>query len=268
MSVLTVASSKGGVGKTMVASSLATVLAELDGPVLAVDSDSNTSLTIAFGHEVDAGADLGAAILDALPDGNVPELEARIVPSGCEGVDLLPANTASMVRADRLMTSEPGSDRVLRSALAVLRERYRWIVIDTPAALNNLTLAGIAAADAIVGVFQSEPLSVQGVIQLLNWLNKHSQSGIVTGRFLGMVNNMYEGRRLLTGEVNAEVEKILAERGYRLFDARIPRLVRIAEATVAGKPVTVISPESPGAVALRGLGRQILELMTTEAVLQ
>lgn len=259
MPILTIASSKGGVGKTTVASSLAAVLGEKT-PVLAVDCDSNVSLTHALGRSAEAGADLGTALV-ALVGGDGCDLGERIISTNCAGVDLLPANTVSMVRAERAMTGEPGSERLLRNGLHPLQERYDWIIIDTPAALNNLTLAGTIAADAVIGVFQSEPLSIDGVMQLVNWLAKYGQEGLglAEARLLGMVNNMYEPRRLLTSSVNEAVERTLAVRGHYLFRTKIPRRVNVASATWAGSSVTSTEPDSPAALALRELADEVLE---------
>lgn len=238
MPVLSVCSEKGGVGKTTIVGNLAALFGQ-GGRALAVDPDPQGSLTAAFGAEPSATPTLGDLLLDDDATDPRPAIIADVAP----GVDLLPSVRATMEHAERHLTIEPAGAFALRERLAEIAGDYDWVLIDSPAALNILTTNAIAAADGVVGVFISQPWSMRGVGVVSAHVTKLHRRGLTTATFLGLVNNMYERRLVLTRAVNETVEAS----DLPVFDTRIPRWVNIAMAAGAYQPVVLADPDSGSA---------------------
>jgi chromosome partitioning protein len=243
---LAICSSKGGVGKTSTAVNLATVYGER-GRTLAVDADPQDSLGRAFG--VIAGPDDSLAAVLADPDADIRSIIRR---DAVPGVDVVPSHP-SLEAVGVILAQNGALATSLRRALRPVFDQYDTIVIDTHGDNGNLTLAALAAADAVLTVFTSDPGSALGAVRLSSFLNNHRKYENTDARLLGVACSNWDKQ----GAAAREVSEALAATDLPLFKTRIPFSRRVPSATLAKRPVVLSNPTSTVAEAYRTLAGEV-----------
>jgi chromosome partitioning protein len=249
---LVVCSSKGGVGKTAVAANLAAVLAR-SGRVLAVDVDPQDSLGRAFGVVADDPAKSIAGLVErpAADAGDAVRrgaLRRDVVP----GLDLLPSHPSLDAVAARLAT-EGGLTTAVRRALRPLLAGYRHVVLDTRGDLGGLTLAALAAADAVLTVYTSDPGSALGAARVAAFVEQQRAFENTTARLVGVACAAWDP----AGRAARDVDGALAASGLPLLPTRVPCSRRVPSSTLDKLPVVLASPTSPVASAYRALAAEV-----------
>jgi chromosome partitioning protein len=243
---LAICSSKGGVGKTSTAVNLATVYGER-GRTLAVDADPQDSLGRAFG--IVAGPDDSLAAVLADPDADITSIIRR---DAAPGVDVAPSHP-SLEGVGVMLAQNGALATSLRRALRPVFEQYDTMVIDTHGDNGNLTLAALAAADAVLTLFTSDPGSALGAVRLSSFLNNHRKYQNTDARLLGVACSNWDKQ----GAAAREVSEALAATDLSLFRTRIPFSRRVPSATLAKRPVVLSNPTSPVAQAYRSLAAEL-----------
>jgi chromosome partitioning protein len=247
--VFVVANQKGGVGKTSVAVNLCASLAHYGRTVLLVDLDPQGNATTGSGVDKIACEDTVYGVL--LGEHGIERAIRR-----CEGnYDILPSNR-DLAGAEVELIGVDRREFRLREALAPVSERYDFVVIDCPPALNMLTVNGFAAADAVIIPMQCEYYALEGLSDLVGTLRKVKQNLNPRIEIEALVRTMYDPRSTLTVQVSDELKR---HYGDKVFDTVIPRNIRIAEAPSFGKPVLLHDPQSKGAQAHLQFARELLE---------
>jgi chromosome partitioning protein len=246
--IIAVTNQKGGVGKTTTTISLAFQLAQSKRRVLLVDLDPQANATSGLGIEK---ANLKLSIQDALYDST--QASSAIMATKFKNLWLLPS------RPD-LATAEvdlaPHKDRVLRlKKLLQNLENYDYILIDCPPSLGLLTVNALVATEYILLPVQAEYYALEGLSQLLETVQLVKKALNPDLQVLGVLLTMFSSRTTLSGQVRDEVIKHFKE---RVFEAVIPRNVRVAEAPSHGLPVGLYDRWSKGARAYKQLTKEVI----------
>jgi chromosome partitioning protein len=244
--VIALANQKGGVAKTTTTLNLGVALAERGMRVLAVDLDPQGNLTMSQGLDPD---DLERSMFDVLvhktPIADV--VVEREVDLAVSSIDLAGAELA--------LSSMIGRERALQKALLPVRGNYDYILIDTPPSLGLLTINALTAADGVIVPVQCEYLSLRGLIQLENTLTMIRENLNPDVRIQGILPTMFDGRTLHAREA---VEILQENFGGLVFDTRIRKTIRYAEAPVKGTSVLKYDSKGNAAKAYRDLAGEVL----------
>jgi chromosome partitioning protein len=158
--------------------------------------------------------------------------------------------------AELALSALIGRERALEKALVEVRDRYDYVLIDTPPSLGLLTINAFVAADGVIVPVQCEYLSLRGLVQLENTLSMVRENLNPRVHVQGIVPTMYDGRTLHAREA---IEILEEHFGDLVYDTRIRKTVRYAEAPVKGSSVLKYDPSGPAAQAYRDLAKEVLD---------
>jgi chromosome partitioning protein len=244
--VIAFANQKGGVAKTTTTLNLGVALAERGKRVLTVDLDPQSNLTMSQGLDPE---ELERSMFDVLV--HKTPIEEIIV---SREVDLA-VSSIDLAGAELAMSSMIGRERALQKSLLPVRSNYDYILIDTPPSLGLLTINALTAADGVIVPVQCEYLSLRGLIQLENTLAMIRENLNPDVRIKGILPTMFDARTLHSREA---VEILQENFGALVFDTRIKKTVRYAEAPVKGTSVLKYDSNGNAARAYRDLAGEVL----------
>jgi len=247
--VISIASQKGGVGKTTTAINLGACIAQEGRRVLLLDIDPQGNATSGVGIN---GNDLKVGTYEVL----IGQADAKesIQTTAMPSLDVLPTGqrlSGGEVELVGMMARETR----LRTCLANVRNEYDFVLIDSPPSLGLLTINALTASDSVIIPLQCEYLALEGLTQLITAIRLVQDHLNPALRIEGVLLTMFDARVSLSKQVAEEARKFFSDRVYKTV---IPRNVRLGEAPSFGKPIVLYDPHSSGAESYRELAREVL----------
>ncbi len=246
MRVIAVINQKGGVGKTTTCISLAAELARLKKRVLLIDLDPQGNTTSGLGVQLD---EQSVGVDDVLlGDKTIAEASIRIDESKFD-----------LVAADSALAGLDGTGVASKHAMLLNTikslDGYDMVLIDCPPSLGLLSINALTAANEVIIPLQAEYYALEGLSQLVGVVDRVKQSTNPSLRVSGLVLTMFDKRTTLANDVAAQLDQHFGE---LVFETRIPRNVRLAEAPSHGLPIAVFDKWSKGARAYKSLAKEVV----------
>ncbi len=247
--VIAVALPKGGVGKTTTAVNLAASFAMSGKHTLLIDADAFGSSAIALGL---TGEKIRSGLFDVF---NCTHSIAQVVHrTEIPFLDLVPSNVRSIPMEERLLRMADNRN-VLKQSLLMIREKYDYVIIDTPPYLRGMTTNTLTATDSVLIPVRTGLFSIDAVEKLFEFLSWIKQIANKTIQIEGILLTMHE-RNTKAGSMT--VHELASRYSQYLLETIIPKNSVLAESTFYGKPVVIVDSRSRGALAYQALAREIL----------
>jgi chromosome partitioning protein len=182
------------------------------------------------------------------------EIKDTIIHTSVNGLDIAPANI-HLSGAEIELANKFRRENILKKRLENVKD-YDFIIIDTPPSLGLLTVNALVAANTILVPIQTEYFAMEGMSNLLQIINMCKEDMLDSNLRIRYLLTMYDGRTNMSKEV---VKQVREHFGKEVFDAIIPRSVKLSEAPSHGLPIFLYDPESPGAIAYSNLVKEVLQ---------
>ena len=247
--IIAITNQKGGVGKTTTAINLSACLAEAGQKVLTVDFDPQGNTTSGLGLEK---GNIDNTVYELLM--GECTVEECIRPSVQERLDVM-ASDVDLAGAEIELLDLKEKESILKKNLALVSNKYDFIIIDCPPSLNLLTINALTAANTVLIPIQCEYYALEGLSQVLKTVGLVQKKLNPELEVEGVVFTMYDSRTNLSLEV---VENVKAHLNENIYKTIIPRNVRLAEAPSHGMPINMYASRSTGAENYRLLAAEVI----------
>lgn len=231
--VTTITNQKGGVGKTTTAHALATGLTYMGFKSLVVDLDPQGNITYTMGADSQQ-----AGIYEALK-GEINPLHA--IQQTKQG-DIIPSNLL-LAGAD-LEFTQTGREYLLKDIIEPLKNKYDYIIIDTPPTLGILTINALTASDTVIIPMGTDIYSLQGLSQLYTTINKVNKYCNPALKIEGLLLTRYNGRAILNQELKDNIEQRARQINTSIFNTLIRESIALKEAQAEQRSIYTYAPKA------------------------
>ncbi len=247
--ILAIINNKGGTGKTTSAVNLAAALALKHRRALLIDLDSQASASLSLGID---RAHLRPSIADAVLAGRA--IAGIIRKTSAEGLDII-TGSADLADADLQLAPTSGREDRLKTAIGPIRADYDFIILDCPPSLGLLAVNAMVAADAFILPTPPEYLALEGLVGMMDAVERIHQGIGDACRLLGILLTKVDHRRRVTAEI---IEVIRGHYKDQVFKTEVGVDVRLIEAPAFGQTIFQYDRGSAGAEAYHQLADEII----------
>ena len=249
--VIAIANQKGGVGKTTTAINLAASLSVLEKKVLIIDADpqANTTSGLNFSPDNDQQRTLYEVMIGSI------DISDALIQTEIANLHMIPSHI-NLVGAEIEMLEAEDREKLLKKALAPIRDNYDYIIIDCSPSLGLITVNTLTAADSVMIPVQPEFFALEGLGKLLQTI-RLVQGGVNPDLTIeGFVVTMFDGRTRVHAQVLNELREHFRE---LVFKTVIQRNIRLSEAPSHGKPIILYDIMCNGSTNYLNLAREVME---------
>ena len=252
--VVAIANQKGGVGKTTTAVNLSACLAEKGKKVLVIDLDPQSNATSSLGSNCDESSLYNLLVNEDIPQPDIAKS------TDIKGLKIIPS-TSDLAGAEVELADVFNRIGRLQRVLNFFEKDFDFIIVDCPPSLGFLTLNAFNASDELLIPMQAEYFALEGLARLMNTIKRISLSNDFSKKpqIGGIILTMYDTRTNLSKQVSDEVKSHVSN---LLYDIKIPRNIKLAEAPSHGVPVISYDPSSQGAKAYVLLAEEFLKRLS------
>ena len=252
--VIGLVNQKGGCGKTTTAVNLSASLAAAGHHTLLIDLDPQANATVSVG--VDPGT-LEQTVYHVLVDPDHEDglrLTSIIRPTTVKRLEVAPSSI-DLAAAELELAARIGRENSLRRRITGVRDRYEFVLIDTPPSLGLLTLNALVACDGIIIPIQTHYYALLGMRQLLRTIKMVKDELGHTVEILGVLPTMYDSRTTISKEIVAGIHDFFPK---QVFQSAIHFNIKLVESSMKGVPLFMSNPESRGAKEYASLASEVI----------